>query len=53
MGVIRAKDAFITDLFANSWQFEGTWDNDACTLTFTKTGASTYGTLLYIGVKEA
>lgn len=42
-----------TDLFPDGWVFEGTWDNDACILTFPATGASTYGILLYNGLKEA
>ena len=46
-------DVTLTDLFPNDWKFEGTWNNDARTLTFPKTGASSYGLLLYCDVKEA
>jgi hypothetical protein len=46
-------DVTITDLFPDGWLFEGTWDNDACILTFPETGASTYGILIYCDVKEA
>lgn len=46
-------DVLLTDLFPDGWKFEGTWDDAACTLTFPETGASTYGILLYTGVKEA
>lgn len=48
-----ASDPELKDLFPDDWLFEGTWDNDARILTFPKTGASTYGILLYCDVKEA
>lgn len=48
-----AIDVVLEDLFPNNWKFEGTWDNDARILTFPTTGASTYGILLYTGIKEA
>ena len=40
-------------LFPDGWQFEGTWDNDACILTFPETGASDYGILFYATAEEA
>ena len=40
-------------LFPDGWKFEGTWDNEACTLSFPESGAHDYGLLLYCDIKEA
>lgn len=42
----------LSDLFPDGWNFEGTWDNDARTITFPGTGSHTYGILLYAGLGE-
>lgn len=47
------NDVVMTDLFPDDWNFEGTWDDATCTLTFPTYGASSYGLLLYTDVKEA
>lgn len=40
----------LTDLFPDGWKMEGTWDDEALTITFPAYGASTYGLLIYSDV---
>lgn len=42
----------IDNIFKGEWNFEGTWDNDARTITFPSYGSHTYGILLYAGLGE-
>lgn len=49
----NANELGLSTLFKDGWLFDGTWDNDTCTLTFPTYGASSCAILLYAKVKEA